>query len=342
MTDAVTIVRCRPGLLLAKRITPDGIRSYDNAKHVDLLSRQVDGLGDLGELLRLLAPRPRLAVVRGEIIDPGHTRNVRRLLYADRDTGEPASLKPVPRLWLALDIDGIPAPSGLDITDLIACAKVAAARLPSAFHQTSLIVQPTASHGIAPGLRLRLWCWLSRPTSDSELKFWLKAAPVDQSVFGASQLIYTGSPVFESGAADPLPERLAVLFGQVDAVAVPDPVALQPPVQRNYPPPLAASDGRADGYARNTMAFVAGAVMRAPVGKRHDTIVVGARRLAELERHGLVLPAETEELLVRAARGCRLDQDRGEAASEDEIRKIIAWARRSCRIDQQGGEDVAG
>ena len=342
MTDTVTIVRCRPGLLLAKRIALGCIKPYDNAKHVDLLSRQVDGLGELEELLRLLAPRPRLAVVRGEIIDPAVARGVRRRLYADPDTGEAASLKAVQRLWLALDIDGILAPAGLDITDLIACAKEAVVRLPAAFHRVSLIVQPTASHGIAPGLHLRLWCWLSRPTSDGELKRWLKDAPVDQSVFGAGQLIYTGSPVFESGTVDPLPERLAVLFGQVDAVAVPDPVALQPPPQMNYPPLPAPGDVRADGYVRRTMAFIATAVMRAPVGKRHDTIVVGARRLAELERHGLVLAAETEELLVRAACGCRLDQDRGGAASEDEIRKIIAWARRSCVFDHRGEEDGAG
>jgi hypothetical protein len=86
------------------------------------------------------------------------------------------------------------------------------------------------------------------------------------------------------------------------------------------------------------MAYIASAVMRAPVGKRHHTIVVGARRLAELELHGLVLPAETEELLVRAARSCRLDEDRN---AEDEIRKIVTWARRSCLVDHQGGIDVA-
>jgi hypothetical protein len=339
MTDTVTIVRCRAGLLLAKRVASGGMTNYDSAKHVDLLSRPVDGLGDLEELLRLLGPRPRLAVVRGETIDPAHARGVRRLLYADLETGEPATLRPAPRSWLALDIDGLPAPAGIDVTDLVACAKAAVARLPSAFHYVSLIVQPTASHGIVPGLHLRLWCWLSRPTSGGELKRWLKAAPVDQSVFGAAQLIYTAAPVFESGAADPLLERLAVLFRQHDAVRVPDPEMLKPP-QRNYLP--LPADVPADGHVRATMALIATAVMRAPVGKRHDTIVVGARRLAELERHGLVRPAETEELLVRAARGCRLDQDRGEAASEDEIRKIVAWARRSCLIDYEGGEDVAG
>lgn len=333
MTDTVTIVRSRPGLLLAKRIAPGGITSYDNVKRVDLLSRQVDGLGDLEELLRLLAPRPRLAIVRGEIADPGHTRGVRRLLYAD--SGEPASLKPAVRQWLALDLDGLAAPAGTDITDLLACAKAAVAQLPSAFHRASLIVQPTASHGIATGLRLRLWFWLDRPTADAELRCWLKAAPVDQSIFGAAQLIYTASPVFESGAVDPLPERLAVLFGQVDEVPVPDAETLKPP-QRNYPPPPAPGDVRADAYARTTMTYVAVAVMRAPVGKRHDTLVIGARRLAELEQRGLIAPAETDELLLRAARGCGLDEDRN---AEAEVRQIVAWARRSCLGD--GGDYVA-
>ena len=93
MTDTVTIVRCRAGLLLAKRVASGGMTNYDSAKHVDLLSRPVDGLGDLEELLRLLGPRPRLAVVRGETIDPAHAGRRAMAESAVRRNAASGSLK---------------------------------------------------------------------------------------------------------------------------------------------------------------------------------------------------------------------------------------------------------
>jgi hypothetical protein len=121
---------------------------------------------------------------------------------------------------------------------------------------------------------------------------------------------------------DPLRERLAVLFGTVDVVAVPDPAALRPRPFR--PPP--ADHVRASGHASMVLMTVAASVLRAPVGQRHKTLIIGARRLAELETAGLLAPAETETLLIKAARGSGLALERD---LNDEVGRILAWARRT-------------
>jgi hypothetical protein len=328
MSDAITIVRSY-GPRLAKHVMPSRIAGYDNAKRVDLFERGLDGLGDLEELLRhSLAARPDCAVVRGAIADPAHTRRVRRLLYADPQIGEAPTLVERARYWLALDIDSLPGPSGLDPADLVACAKHVAGVLPAAFHNVSLVVQATASHLIDAALHLRLWFWLSRPTTGAELKFWLRSSPVDAAVFGAAQLIYTAAPLFASGAVDPLPSRLAVLFGAHEEVAVPDPAALVPPPPSRPRPPPPPGDPCAASYAAGALAAIAARVLRAPRGTRHDTIILAARRLAELEHARLVTAEEVEQLLVAAARGAGLEADGRDA--EREVGAILAWARRSC------------
>jgi hypothetical protein len=329
--DTMTIVRCRPPLLLAKRIMPGHVQACDRVKTVDLFVRAVDGLAELEERLRELLDRPDCAVVRGAPADPGRTRNVRRLVFGDPTTGAPASLKAQPRLWLATDFDGLPAPAGLDLTDLSACGKHIRSLLPAAFHQASCIIQATASHLVAAGLYVRTWHWLSRPVSEHELKNWLKGSPADASIFNPAQLVYTARPLF-AGRPDPAPERLVVLFGAEDIVMVPDPAVLAPPLRRFRPPPQPGSV-RADAHASLVLAQVATAVLRAPEGQRHKTIVIGARRLAELEQAGLLHPDESASLLSRAARGAGFDD-----ARLLEVARILGWARRGCLLNTSAGE----
>jgi hypothetical protein len=321
-SDTVTIVRSY-GPRLAKRITPAGIEGYDNCKRVDLFERRIDGLADLEELLQQLAARPDCAVVRGAVADSARVRNVRRLLYADSKTGDPASLIETPRCWLALDLDGLSRPFGLDPTDLVACAKHAATVLPVSFRDVCLLVQATASHGSEHGLHLRLWCWLDRPVSGAELKFWLRSSPVDPAVFGAAQLVYTACPLF-AGVADPLPSRLGVLFAAREEAAVPEPAALIPPPRKPaaQPDPVHAST-----YAMTMLSALAARILSAPRGSRHDTLILAARRLAELERQRLVTPEETNDLLLRAAKGAGLDDDRPDY--QREVEAILQWARRA-------------
>ncbi|MGD0109538.1 MAG: PriCT-2 domain-containing protein, partial [Rhodopila sp.] len=188
------------------------------------------GLDDIANLLPGLIGDPHACVIRGQLIDPGKTHHVRRLLH-----GDAATFRDVPREWVALDIEGIERPADLPATDLAGCAAVALRKLPAAFTGARCIVQASAKHGVKPDIRLRLWFWLSRPVPGEELKSWLAGTPADPAVFGAVQPIFTAAPVFLGGAMDPLPARLAELPGQA-VVAVPAPELLAPPeVQHRSP-----------------------------------------------------------------------------------------------------------
>jgi hypothetical protein len=196
---ALTVLRAR-GRRLCKAVLPDGtVLQYDQAKRFDLHARPVAGLSDLERLLERLMRLPGCAVVRGAPADPDRTRGVRRLLHGDGETGELAALREAPRRWLALDMDGPPLPPGVDPRNLAGCAAAVLPLLPSAFRGAAHLIQATASHGLKPGARLRLWFWLDRPFTGPECRRWLADAPVDPSVFTANQPIYTAAPLFPAG-----------------------------------------------------------------------------------------------------------------------------------------------
>jgi hypothetical protein len=175
-------------------------------------------------------------VVRGAIADLGRVHAVRRLLHPD--DSDPASLIDVPRRWLALDVDGLARPATVAAEDIPACAEVAIAQLPGEFSGVRCIAQATASHGFKPGIRLRLWYWLDRPVCGAELKRWLLSRPVDHSLFGAAQVIYTAAPIFEDHH-DPLPTRMIRLQGAAQVV-VP---ALPQPERQADPKPVKPATG---------------------------------------------------------------------------------------------------
>jgi hypothetical protein len=325
--DSVTIARAF-GPRLAKRVHADRIDGYENARHFDLFTRSVGGLGAIEELLHELEVRPDCAVLRGGIADRARTRHVRRLCYPDPESGEDATLVEQPRYWLALDIDGAAGLRELDPADLISCARLAVVKLPAAFHDVCALVQGTASHGLVPGAHLRLWYWLGRPVAGAELKIWLKGRPVDGAVFSPCQLIYTARPIF-AGVADPLPQRLAVWFRPIEAVPVPEPAALKPAARPIWP----GRSAQGAAYVQSTLQLLACKAMTAPRGARHDTLLLAAHRLAELERAGLVTLDEVEGLLISAARGCGLDEDGRDARRE--VAGILKWARRGAEADSR-------
>lgn len=241
--DALTVIRT-PSLLLAKQVFPHKTVAYGNAKHFDVQTVPLRGLDDIGNLLPRLIEDPHAAVIRGQLINPDKTHHVRRLLH-----GEGATFYDVPHWWVALDIEGVVRPLDLPAADLARCAAVALCALPAEFTGVRCFVQASASHGVKPDIRLRLWFWLSRPTTGDELKRWMPAAttPADQSVYGAVQPIFTARPVFLGGAVDPLPHRLAELPGRA-VVDVPAPELLAPP-EVHRTPRETASAPLADGGA---------------------------------------------------------------------------------------------
>ncbi|HEY8872200.1 MAG TPA: hypothetical protein VIM52_04150, partial [Stellaceae bacterium] len=246
------------------------------------------------------------------------TRGVRRLLHPDPDTGDMATLRDVPRRWLALDIDGLPRPDCIEAGNIPACGRVAIAELPDAFQGTRCIVQATASHGIAPGLRLRLWFWLSRPTGGAELGRWLRGVPVDHSVFGAAQPIYTAAPIFVDGAHDPLAERIAMVPGTIEAVSVPPASTLMPHRQTR-----AAKATIPDGHA---LAGLVRKVARADEGERNLLTFWAACRAGEMVASGLIGADTAAAVIANAAMLSGLPQEEAERTAWSGVRTGLGSA----------------
>jgi hypothetical protein len=318
-SDSISVLRAR-GRRLCKLIGAGGtITDYDSARLYDFATVRVGQLDALAHLLRRLAHRPDCCVVRGDIADPRRTRGLRRLLHHDPVTGDAPTLRDVPRRWLALDIDGLSRPEALAPSDLAGCAGIVIDALPAVFRSARCIVQATASHGVKPGVRLRLWYWLARAVDSDELRRWLRGAPVDHAVFSAAQIIYTAAPLFADAAADPLPERLMLLPGTVDLVSVPAGATLEPP-RRTMPAPSAQTiDDR--GSSRSGFSALAAAmarVARAPEGLRHLTLLIEAGGLARLVARRILTEVAVTEALAGAAAMAGLPAAEATAA--------IAWA----------------
>jgi hypothetical protein len=324
MAESITILQAR-GRRLCKVIHAAGtMTAYDSARLFDLLARPVADLGALHHLLGALADQRDCAIVRGAIADPGRTRNVRRLLRDDPATGDRATLREVPRAWISLDCDSVPLVAGSDPTDLAECARQAIALLPDAFRDAACIAQATASHGIKPGARLRLWYWLARPLSGSECKAWLATAPVDPSIFGAATLIYTARPLFASGAHDHLPQRMATMPGR-PVVTPPPAAALAPPPRPTpaaWPPTSGAEVRRLAGLIRR--------VATTPEGERHRALFWAACRAGEMVAAGHATPAGAAGALVQAAMAAGgQDQRRAEATARDGIARGMSEGARN-------------
>ena len=316
--ETLTVLRAR-GRRLTKLIHADGtVDGYDSARTFDMIEPEVPDLDTLAGLLRELLPRPDCAVVRGAILDPARTQGVRRLVHRDPVTGDAPTLREHPRRWLALDLDGLPLPSNLDVRDLAGCGAHARAALPLAFHDARCIVAASGSHGIKPGARLRLWAWLDRALTGPELTRWLRTAPVDLALFRPAQLTYTATPAFAPGVVDPLPLRLVLLPGGRQDVAVPPPAALAPPPPRLMRPLPGRSAPGASEYALAALTAGAARVAGAAVNSRHFTMVAEARRLARFVDAGLLTKSSVRDALGAAAERC--------GKQDTEAHEVVEWA----------------
>jgi len=307
---AVTVALAH-GAVLAKTWHADGTATpYGNARTVTLHPYPVADLAALADLLRHLLPMPRACILRGATVTGERMERVRRLLHPDRETGDAPTLREVPRRWVAVDLDDLPLPPGTDPRDLAACGAAVRRFLPHAFRDAAAIIGATASHGIKPDARLRWWAWLSRPVTGAELERWFAGCPVDLSTFRPVQPIYTARPLFAPGIADPLPERLALLPGAREVVAVP-PAALLRPVRVVAPmTPRRTPEGKGGAggldHARR-------AIAAAPVRSRHDTAKRMAAFLAHLARDGELTHAEAVRAIADGIEAAGKERAEGEA-----------------------------
>lgn len=316
-SETVTVLRAR-GRRLAKRLHPDGhVDGYDSAKHLDGFTVAVPDLPALLVLLKRLLARPDCCVIRGELLAGERAESIRRLLHVDGSTGDQPTIRDVPRRWLALDIEGVLLPPAVPPSDLAGCAAAALATFPTTFQGAACIVQASASHGIKPDLRLRVWAWLDRPLWGHELKRWLHGTSADASVFGAVQPIYTAAPVLAPGMTDPLPMRMLMLPGQPVVVA-PAPELLAPPPSRRPPRYTVAIPERAGAYVRAALVRAAHRISTTQHPGRHPAIVGETARLARFIGPGLLTEGDIAAVVGEAARQAGKDDDR-------EVSAAIAW-----------------
>ena len=294
---AVTICEAHGGAILAKRIAADGsARPYDNARTITLHPWPVPHLAALADVLREMLAAPRCCILRGEPVSGERMEKVRRLLHPDPETGDAATLREVPRRWVAVDLDSVPLPEGTDPRDLAACARAVRRYLPHAFRDVAGIVQATAGHGIKPGARLRWWAWLSRPVTGAELLQLFHGCPVDPATFRPAQPIYTAAPLFAAGMVDPIPERLLRVPGARNVVPVPAPAMLRPlQMLSAFPRRLfIGGDGeRFDALVRT--------VRNASEGERHRKLLWAALKAHELVKAGSITEGAACDALVNAA-----------------------------------------
>ncbi len=317
--ETLTVLRAR-GRRLAKLLHPSGhTDGYDNAKHLDGFTVAVMDLAALLKLLQRLLPRPDCCVVRGELLAGERAEGIRRLLYVDGKTGDQPTMRDVPRRWLALDIEGVLLPAGVQPSDLAGCAAAALAAFPPTFHGAACVVQASASHGLKPDLCLRVWVWLDRPTWGHELKRWLNGTPADASVFGAVQPIYTAAPALAPGMIDPMPRRLLPLPGH-PVVNVPAPELLVPPPRIDRQPNRAApvTPMPTGAYMRSALARAAHRISTTQPPGRHRVIVGETSRLARFVGPGLLTARVIADVVREAARLAGKDD-------EAEVSAAIAW-----------------
>jgi hypothetical protein len=237
--DRVTVLRAKAGKLLTKRWTRFGGKlqetAYDKAWRFTATEHRVSNVRTLGELIQKISADPHSAVVRGAIADGANRSD---LLRRARPRGSvPATLLPKRRYWLALDIEKIDCPPNIDLVcEPDRTAEHAISLLPPAFHEVTCFWQFTGGHGVKPGIRLRLWYWANRLTSDEELRRWLgervrqdgvpppqwpRRWPIDPVLFNPIQLHYTAAPIFD-GLSDPVLLRCGWRHGLEDVVVLPD------------------------------------------------------------------------------------------------------------------------
>jgi hypothetical protein len=337
----VTILTTR-GPLATKRVelTADGIviHGYDRARWFETMVIKVDGLEGLHALLARLDREQRRLVIRAALLLGIDPRRCRRLLHADRETGDPACFEDVPRVWVPFDFDSVEAPACTDPRDGVDAGLFLRDRLPEPFRDAACLVQATSGCGIKPGLRYRLWFILDRPLFGHEVAAWTASPHLDPATLRPVEPIYTARPVFVD-MADPMPRRLWRLSGLTEAVEVPEVL----------PRPEHGPARLGDGETSDVQSF---ADRLATMGdgeglRRFRGPVIGAIG-AYARQHGaeaLLATAEGVKARIRAAivaapKGQGRGADLERYGSDRHLDEIIRWT--AAQEQRRGAAEQAG
>jgi hypothetical protein len=188
------------GRMLTKRNFKDHQRSYDRVTFYNFYEVNIDSLDELYLLSKKMLDKPRCCFVRARLKDPNIRLHVRRNCKS-----EDATLVVEPFNWFALDIDCDIESVG----DLDKDAENVLLALPSCFSNVEHFVVASASYGIKPGVRMRMFFWSRNAVSNEDLKRLLDGYEkiADPAIFNPVQPIYTAKPIFHD-MVDPVAERI--------------------------------------------------------------------------------------------------------------------------------------
>src|SRR5687767_7482150 len=166
MSCTVTVVRSHRGVLTKRvRLAADGWRltEFSAGAWFSAHEREVTSFTDLVRLLEQVTRVPRCAVLRGRLLPGVDSRRCRRLCdVAEHRTA--VTFESAARRWLAIDVDGLPEPSGCTFAaEPEDGVEHALGLLPEPFSDATCWWQATGDAGIKAGIHTRLWFWLSRP-----------------------------------------------------------------------------------------------------------------------------------------------------------------------------------
>lgn len=282
--DTVTVAQTvHPNLYLTKIFYRDKVQTYDNVKTFNFYEYQVEHLDDLARIVLKMLEQPRCCLLRA--VPKDATRRVRRTI-----NGADATLIEQPQHWFALDIDGYAESTGDVRTD----AETVLAGL--GWTGTDCFAIASASYGVKPGIRLRMFFWANRKVECIVLKKLLMNNKVcaDLAMFFPIQPIYVAKPIFADGLKDTVGRRFALLAGEKRCVEVP--WNLEP--TDRYPRRRLSTKKQ----ARRDIETIFNNICEAEPGSRHDVVRNMGYWAGSLIGQGLLDRYDTVEYLLDACR----------------------------------------
>jgi hypothetical protein len=236
---AFTIIRAADASkVLAKRIERDAtsgivIKDFDQVALFTFERVSVPDLRSMGRALYKLARNPHAAIVRGDLLPhvrPGIACRRRARAGDGTDT-----LTDCARAWIAVDMDDVQVPAGLDWRDAEAVALHLQTLLLPELHGCDCLLVWSAKQGFrAPGtVRCKMFFALTAPVPDEDLRRWALvwnakqgAKIIDPALFNPAQLHYIANPIIAPGIADPLTGAgrwhwVPGMFGERATIVVP-------------------------------------------------------------------------------------------------------------------------
>jgi hypothetical protein len=303
-------------------------RSYGNEKFFSVATVAVGDIAQLGQALGRLVDKPFDFVIRGEPLPDINRKHARRLLHADKKTGDAATFQGRRRHWFMADIDHIPCPAAINpVIDPDGAIEYIIGLLPPELHDATCWWEFSSSQSVFADetLSAHLWFWSSGPLDDAELTRWALAVNqaarhklIDPAPYRAVQAHYVARPIFKQ-LKDPLPRRYGMRQGLDAAVSllIPPPHPKRPdePLGQGYEPGLGV-----EAY----LAEIGG-----PKGFRGPLVAAIASYVAI---HGSSADAEPlkrqiRETLDKAHPGGRSASELERYASDDHLDAIVDWVR---------------